>query len=71
MSEEQIFKLELVFFLRLDLVSLPLVFIFVVVDDWYSLLYGKGMMTKDRLKAGLINRILLFLGRLGAGRDGE
>lgn len=70
MSEEQIFKLELVFFLRLDLVSLPLVFIF-VVDDWYSLLFGKGMMTKDRLKAGLINRIFLFLGRLGAGRDGE
>lgn len=65
MSEEQNLMSELVFpFLKLKLASLPVVFLF--DDDGYSLLYGK-----DHLKAGLMIRILLFLGRLGTGRDEE
>lgn len=72
MSEEQYLKSKLVFpFLKLKLVSLPLAFVLVAVDDCSSLLYGRGMITRDCLKAGLMIRIPLLLGGLGTGRDGR
>jgi len=72
MSKEQNLKSGLVFlFLKLELVSSPVVFLFVAVDDCSSQLFGRRMMTRDYLKAGLAIRILQFLGRLGTGGDEE
>ena len=72
MSEEQNLKSELVFpFLKSELVSLSLFFLFVAVDGCSSLLYEREMMKRDSLKAGLMIRVVLFLGMLGTGRDKE